>query len=68
MRHLILAGLLVLTPTPVLAQFGLPIPRIPGLPSGVPIPPIPGLDSLLREEPPISTALTDAKTDPAGWL
>jgi len=63
MRHLILAGLLVLTPAPVLAQFGLPIPRIPGLPGGVPIPPIPGLDSLLREEPPVSTALADAKTE-----
>ncbi|HIK56525.1 MAG TPA: hypothetical protein IGS37_15360 [Synechococcales cyanobacterium M55_K2018_004] len=63
MRHLILAGLLLLTPSPILAQFRLPIPRIPGLPTEVPIPPVPGLDQLLREEPPISTSLADAQTE-----
>lgn len=63
MRHLILAGLLVMIPVPALAQFGIPLPRIPGLPTEVPIPPVPGLDDLLREEPPVSTSLEDAHTE-----
>ncbi len=60
MRHLMLAGLLLLTPAPALAQFGLPIPNIPGLPTGIPLPPVPGLNDLLREQPPISTSLANA--------
>ena len=63
MRYLILAGLLLLTPAPALAQFRLPIPGIPGLPTEIPLPPIPGLNDLLREQPPISTNLANAATE-----
>jgi YD repeat-containing protein len=60
-KYLALVGLLILVPMPALAQFRLPIPRVP-----VPIPEIPveipGLDNLLEEEPSISTNLEDAQT------
>lgn len=48
--------------TLALAQLpGLPRPKIPGLS----IPGIPGLDRLIKEEPPITTALSDAVTEVA---
>jgi hypothetical protein len=62
MKYLVLAGLLFLAPAPALAQFRIPIPRIPGVPTEVPIP-IPGLNNVLSQEPAISTSIADAQTE-----
>lgn len=52
-----LLGVVLTTAPAVQAQFGFSLPAIPGL--GTPT--IPGLDSLLKEDPPITTSFSDAR-------
>jgi hypothetical protein len=61
MKFLAVAGLLFVVPASLVAQFRIPIPRVPGV-SGVELP-IPGIEDLVEEEPTISTNLLDAQTE-----
>ncbi len=61
MKLFALMGLVVVVPASLMAQFRIPIPRVPGLP-GVELP-IPGIEDLVDEEPTISTSLLDAQTE-----
>lgn len=54
-----LLGLMFTTAPAVQAQFGFSLPTIPGLGT----PPIPGLDSLLKEDPPITTSFSDTRNE-----
>ncbi|MGJ3251474.1 MAG: hypothetical protein ACFE0J_10130 [Elainellaceae cyanobacterium] len=60
MKPFAFASLLVIAPVTLLAQFRIPIPRVPGVDVEVPIP---GVEDIVDQEPAVSTSLLDAQTE-----